>query len=180
MELLKEITENDVGLKTHKAGSYRLRRSSRAIVLSREGKVALMYSPRDRCFWTPGGGIDEGESVEEALRREVLEETGCRVRIDCGVGVSIAYIDSLGVIGISYCFLAHAVGKPRKLKLTEFEVSAGTMPVWKKDIDDAMKAVAGSQNHSRWAWARFAKKSDLAFLEKARSILEQKHGRRAE
>ena len=50
----------------------------RALLMNEEGSVLLLRStdPATQMpFWcTPGGAIDAGESVEEALRRELFEE----------------------------------------------------------------------------------------------------------
>jgi 8-oxo-dGTP pyrophosphatase MutT (NUDIX family) len=52
----------------------------RALVLDPDGRVLLVrfVNPETREeFWTtPGGGIVAGESLEEAIRRELREETG--------------------------------------------------------------------------------------------------------
>jgi 8-oxo-dGTP diphosphatase len=41
-------------------------------------KIALIRAHRDQYF-LPGGGIEPGESDEQCLRRELLEETGCSI-----------------------------------------------------------------------------------------------------
>ncbi len=56
----------------------RLRLAARAIVLDDSTRTLLVrFDFGDRVVWaTPGGGIEEGESDEHALRRELVEEAG--------------------------------------------------------------------------------------------------------
>ncbi|HLI88403.1 MAG TPA: NUDIX domain-containing protein [Ktedonobacteraceae bacterium] len=52
-----------------------------------EGRVLLALR-RDIDWWNlPGGGMEAGETVEEAMRREVREETGLEVVVERLVGV---------------------------------------------------------------------------------------------
>lgn len=47
----------------------------RAIILSNE-KIALVKSEKEGFYKFPGGGVEEGETHDEALIRETKEETG--------------------------------------------------------------------------------------------------------
>jgi ADP-ribose pyrophosphatase YjhB (NUDIX family) len=56
----------------------RLREAARAVVLDPDDRILLVrFELPNRVLWaTPGGGIDEGESVEAAIVRELAEEVG--------------------------------------------------------------------------------------------------------
>ena len=53
-----------------------------------DGERVLLAHRRDIDWWNlPGGGMEGGETVDEALLREVAEETGVEVEIEQLVGV---------------------------------------------------------------------------------------------
>jgi ADP-ribose pyrophosphatase YjhB (NUDIX family) len=53
-----------------------------------EGNRVLLALRRDVDWWNlPGGGMEAGETVEQAIHREVLEETGLEVEVERVTGV---------------------------------------------------------------------------------------------
>ena len=48
---------------------------SHALII-RDGKYLAVRNPKDSYWKLPGGGIESGETAEEALRRELKEEIG--------------------------------------------------------------------------------------------------------
>jgi 8-oxo-dGTP pyrophosphatase MutT (NUDIX family) len=66
------------------------RAAARVLLVDRDGRVLLFRGsdstlPEAGSWWiTPGGGVEEGESLAQAARREVLEETGQVLPADLG------------------------------------------------------------------------------------------------
>lgn len=59
------------------------RLAARVVLLSPGGRILLLRQRGPRApFWaTPGGGLEPGESFEEAARRELREETGLALEL---------------------------------------------------------------------------------------------------
>ncbi|WP_163122871.1 NUDIX hydrolase [Acinetobacter portensis] len=81
---------------------YRL--SSHAVILNENNEVLLLKATYANCAWgLPGGGLDMGETIHEALIRECKEELGCDISIDYLSGV---YFHS-AVISHAFIFRCH-------------------------------------------------------------------------
>jgi 8-oxo-dGTP diphosphatase len=56
-------------------------------IIEEQGKI-LLARRRDIGWWNlPGGGMESGEAVDDALHREIMEEVGITVTIEYLVGV---------------------------------------------------------------------------------------------
>jgi ADP-ribose pyrophosphatase YjhB (NUDIX family) len=52
-------------------------------VIEKDGKILLIKRVKpDETYWVfPGGGVEAGENLENALTREVFEETGLQIQV---------------------------------------------------------------------------------------------------
>jgi len=54
--------------------------------IEKNKKYLLIYDPRFSCWRVPGGKVDFGERIENALQREIKEELGVKIIIDGFLG----------------------------------------------------------------------------------------------
>lgn len=166
MKLLAQIRDEDLGL-VPKCCSYKKRLAARAVLLNKK-KIALLYVSSQEYYKLPGGGVEEKETIEEALGREMLEETGCTIKIISDIGAVVEYRTHIGILQTSNCFIAEAKteGTP---EFDEGEKTAGYKLEW-KSIDNAIKAVHES-NPADYE-GKFIVKRDLIFLKAAKRLLD--------
>ncbi|WP_036498125.1 NUDIX hydrolase [Nocardia aobensis] len=87
-----------------------------AVVRDDDGRILLIRRTDNDRYSIPGGGMELGETVADAVVREVEEETGVLVRATTLVGVFsnpkhvIAYDDGEVRQEFSICFAAEPIG----------------------------------------------------------------------
>jgi 8-oxo-dGTP diphosphatase len=169
MQILREITENDLGMSelSKTPAKYKIREAARAIVI-KNGNIALMFVSKLNFHKLPGGGMDKGESVEDALRREIMEEVGSEINILGEVGTVIEYRDRWSLKQTSYCYIAESVGELKRLSLTKVERSKGIKLDW-TTFSDAIEKV--KSNDTKDYEGQFVKLRELTLLQKADEIL---------
>src|SRR5437773_900857 len=74
-----------------------LRHFTVAVFVVHAGRVLLHYHRKLGKWLPPGGHIEDDELPDDAARREVLEETGVRVRLIGARGLPIDYLQQLVV-----------------------------------------------------------------------------------
>ena len=97
-------------------------------IIVQEGEIALIKRIREgeTYYVFPGGGIEEGETPEEATKREIYEELGAHIKIE-------HLIAKVEFKGTEYYFNAHIIdGVFGSGKAEEFELKdrGSYIPLW--------------------------------------------------
>lgn len=154
-KLIKELTDENV-LGTPGLSARPPRYKSRAVVINGDGLYAVMYTEKFNLYTLPGGGIEAGETPEEALKREILEETGC----------TCDHIEPLGIVSenrfhadytvLTYYFIVRSNDSDTTPQLTQAEIDEGTCLKW-CSFDDALRLIKNcdrSTNQRKFFLAR--------------------------
>ncbi len=112
---MPNVTQTHHGDRIGKEGKIRLGCS--ALIRDESGEKILLTQRADNGQWClPGGGVDPGESVEEAIIREIDEETGLKARVTRLIGVYsdphklVEYPDGNKVQIVALSFEAEIIG----------------------------------------------------------------------
>lgn len=172
MDNFLTIRDEDLGLADKPSGKQRERHAARALVFDSNQKVALLHVTKNRYHKLPGGGLEEDEGIEVALRRELREEIGCEVENLRTLGTIDEFRQRFNLHQISYCFLADLMGEKGLPHFEPDEIADGFEPVW-LDLDEAIKVLESEVNVEEYQ-GKFIQKRDLVFLQEAKKRLERK------
>ncbi len=160
----------DSSIKRGAESDYHLREAARAILFDNSGFIYLMYVAKHGYHKLPGGGMDEGESVEGALQRELLEELGCKAVIVQEVGQITEYCNQNNFQKQkSYCYIARQVGEPLEPRLEQPEIANGMTHIKVKNIQAAIDLLENDKPEN--ISGKFIQKRDIAILRQAQSLL---------
>jgi len=132
MKILAEISDASLGIGSPEilGGNYKLRKSARAVLRDKEGKINLQHIKRDSFHKLPGGGVETGENLAEALKREILEEAGCDCVVSELIGTVIEYRNKHNLLQISYAYIADVVGEVGEPQFEQAEIDEQLTNLW--------------------------------------------------
>lgn len=103
--------------------------TARAIVKNQRGQYAVMYAEKYNIYTLPGGGVEDNEDILTALRREILEETGCTCDEIRELGTIYENRASLDYTQVNHYFVV-TTREVGEICLTEAELANNTVVQW--------------------------------------------------
>lgn len=164
MQLLKAFNEENVP--SEELISFRIRISVRAIILDENNDIAMLHSRALDYYTLPGGGVDEGESLSDAVIRECKEETGYTVEIIREVGRTQEIQKENQLINNATCFLVKVIGEKSEPNFMEDEIGEDFVIEW-MSVEDAKKCITGEISLNRKLYHKYISQRVLTFLENA-------------
>ena len=156
---MREIRDADVG-EHPKEGKIKKRDSTRCILFDGD-KVALLWVQKRNRHEFPGGGMKEDEELEEGLRREVQEETGCTIK-------NVQFLDKVDEyrthkkrLRIDHCYVADVESKGER-RLTKKEQKEGSELRW-YTLEEAKQLISADEPNTYAG--KFIKIRELHFIE---------------
>ncbi len=155
-------------------GINHIRNVVRCILIDENDNVCLEhifdddgFGPRNY-YETPGGGVKDGETLIEALKREIEEEVGYHIEVIEELGEVIDYYNLINRKNINHFFLARAVDKCPSHQ-EEDELRRIDNIIW-VDIDKAIQLYMDMQNV---LVGRLVKQRELPLLLEAKTALQK-------
>ena len=150
---------------------YEDRYASRAVLEDDSGRIALMHVQKRDYYKLPGGGVEPGESAEQALHRELLEEVGATGRIESEIGVVEEWRDDKKMLGVSRAYYVKVIGIVGEPHFTDHEIADGFAVEWVPSINDAIEKVSRAYTREDLG-IRFMARRDAAILQAHRLDVE--------
>lgn len=154
------------------------RKIARAVVFDSEGYYYFVRAVREDDFGsatlieTAGGGVERGEDLASAIRRELKEELGAEVDILCKIGVVSDYYNLIHRHNINNYFLCKISSFGDK-RLTQEEMESFHLSTLKMSYDEAVKEY---EKRSATRLGKLVANRELPVLRRAKEIIDRSAG----
>lgn len=150
------------------------RNIARAVVYDEKGQFYFVRAERDDDFGeatlieTAGGGVEEGEDLLAAVKRELKEELGVKVTVICKIGVVSDYYNLIHRHNINHYFLCRAEEFGNK-DLTEDEINSFHLSTLKLSYEEAVQEY---EYRANTRLGKLVANRELPVLHRAKEIID--------
>ncbi len=110
------------------------RHTTRCLLFDADNRIAINHYPLkelwDEEWYIPGGGVDGKETPLQALRRELLEETGCQGKNFKKVGTVKTFEPERHLVQEHHCFIADVCGKKEEPQWISKDIAYKAECLW--------------------------------------------------